>query len=561
MLKKVAFFLLLLSAVGLLFLRFSHEHSSRHFQLAITYDSLLEFYKRDVPKRSEQRFKEYLKECSKQGISMVFQLPMTASPLLLSGQIQVLKSDQVSTVLRLPHHSIRLLDWAIPVVHLKSNAKSMEILIDLPLQEIMRKEIFGYAIDVAPMQEIPLRERYIRKGIDGILVDKELIVYDLPGRVLLQETATRESLFEPRADLQSEKTILNQYKRAFWERKKEILIIPFFQQLAEKPDWEGLPELAARINKFINPLPLTPSEGFPPAFHILLRMLLLVSIMLLIFPKWWYAFVLSLPYILFPASHSVVNAYLILFTVILPLLLMKILIPTMNNMRKYYFTLVGILFAVGAAISGIAFLPSYISTEVVPVGIRFSVILSFLLVAIHLQWKYLRLDFSRFVHWKQLLLLSFVLLVLVFFLVRSGNNPMFFSPGSLELQIRDFLDAWLPFRPRFKEFLFAFPILLLIPFGVRSVHKGSKVPIGMLLFGSLGFISVINTFWHFHSFLLVSYARTFSGLLLAIPIAMVLWWGILLFFQGKNGKKRISFFRAIWSRFVSGKGKRPRFPK
>jgi hypothetical protein len=528
--------------------------------MAVMYETLMEYYRRDVPKPSETRLREYMQECANRGISIIFQLPLSAEPFILSGQIQVVKSDQFSTLLRLPHGAVRFLEWDVPVVLLKSNAKSMDLLIDLPLQEILRKEIFGVSMDVSPMREILLRKRYVRKATDGFLVDEERIIYDPRNEEVWEKDSNRVSLFEPSADLASEKTILNQYKRAFWERKKEIFIIPYFSFLTDQPHWKGLPDFTAHIQSHVNPLRLRTTLGEPSRLLVVLRILLLLSIMSFIFPKWWQILLCSLPYMIFSQEVWMVNFYLMLLSVALPVVFVDFLASVLNDAKKYFLSLLGALFLAGALISGVGSHPSYVSALAAPAGVKVSILFSFLLVLAYLQWNYALMDFSRPVRWKDVSFMLVLLMVLLLFVVRSGNAPGIFNPGPLELFVRDFLDSWLPFRPRFKEFLFTFPVLLLIPFVYRTMPKKSKLPVWMLLLGSLGFISVINSFWHFHSFLLVSYARTFLGLILSIPVAWGLWLGYAFLFSGQKGRQRLSYFKKVWSRFVSGKGKVPRFP-
>ena len=108
------------------------------------------------------------------------------------------------------------------------------------------------------------------------------------------------------------------------------------------------------------------------------------------------------------------------------------------------------------------------------------------------------------------------------YLLRTGNEAtMLIAP--LELKIRAFLDQVLAVRPRTKEFLLGHPFMLLLLYlGYRDVRY---VP--LLLLGTVGQISLVNTFAHLHTPLLISLARAGHGLWLGVLIGLALvavWW-------------------------------------
>jgi hypothetical protein len=97
-------------------------------------------------------------------------------------------------------------------------------------------------------------------------------------------------------------------------------------------------------------------------------------------------------------------------------------------------------------------------------------------------------------------------------LLRTGNLTWF--PGKpWEMQWRDSLEMFFGARPRFKEFLIGYPLLLL-GLGARrlAAYKTAAWPKLCLLAGLLGPISLINSFCHLHTPLLVSLLRSFHGL-------------------------------------------------
>jgi hypothetical protein len=103
-------------------------------------------------------------------------------------------------------------------------------------------------------------------------------------------------------------------------------------------------------------------------------------------------------------------------------------------------------------------------------------------------------------------LVVFVLLVLV--VLRSGNDPgVGVSAG--ELKVRALLDQLLYTRPRFKEFLVGHPALVI---GLAlALLRRPKIALPFLLVGALGQVSMLNTFCHLHTPLLVSLLRAVLG--------------------------------------------------
>ncbi len=108
------------------------------------------------------------------------------------------------------------------------------------------------------------------------------------------------------------------------------------------------------------------------------------------------------------------------------------------------------------------------------------------------------------------------------YLLRTGNEATaLVSP--LELEFRAFLDQVLAVRPRTKEFLLGYPFLMLLFYlGCRDARY---MPLALL--GTIGQISVVNTFAHLHTPLLVSLIRAAHGLWLGLLIGLALvavWW-------------------------------------
>lgn len=130
-----------------------------------------------------------------------------------------------------------------------------------------------------------------------------------------------------------------------------------------------------------------------------------------------------------------------------------------------------------------------------------------------LKWFY---DFlEKPVTVKLVLLFGFLALVGVVYINRSGNETALVS--GIELKVRSLLQEILIARPRTKEFLIGHPLLLtLFYLGYRERW------LPLLLLGSIGQVSLINTFAHIHTPLAVSLLRTFNGLWLGIIAGLIL---------------------------------------
>lgn len=128
---------------------------------------------------------------------------------------------------------------------------------------------------------------------------------------------------------------------------------------------------------------------------------------------------------------------------------------------------------------------------------------------------------------SQYLVIIGVLAVVGFiYLNRTGNEAMAIS--SLELQFRALLDDLLMVRPRTKEFLIGHPFMLLL-FYLGYSHR--YMP--LLLLGAIGQVSMVNTFAHVHTPVIVSFIRTVNGLWLGIVfgLALILLWQAYKYFE------------------------------
>ncbi len=117
---------------------------------------------------------------------------------------------------------------------------------------------------------------------------------------------------------------------------------------------------------------------------------------------------------------------------------------------------------------------------------------------------------------KFVLIGGLLLVALMVYVSRTGNESAAIS--SWELQFRALLDNILGVRPRTKEFLLGHPLMLLMLYlGYRN-----NMYLPLLLGGTIGQISLVNTYAHIHTPLVISLLRSLHGLWLGILIGLML---------------------------------------
>ena len=111
----------------------------------------------------------------------------------------------------------------------------------------------------------------------------------------------------------------------------------------------------------------------------------------------------------------------------------------------------------------------------------------------------------------------FILAALAIFVARSGNFVLP-VPG-IEKLFRNFLETLLFIRPRSKEFLIGYPLLFL---SAALYLKDRRTWLWILApLGTIAPISILNTFSHIHTPLMISMIRTFNGLVLGVIIGLL----------------------------------------
>jgi hypothetical protein len=110
----------------------------------------------------------------------------------------------------------------------------------------------------------------------------------------------------------------------------------------------------------------------------------------------------------------------------------------------------------------------------------------------------------------------------VYYILRTGHEVL--EVSSIEMLARNELEELLIARPRTKEFLFAFPAVMLMVY--TACRRLPFWPIVFGLCGVVGVTSVVNTFMHIRTPLYLGFARTGYSLVFGLIIGVA---GILIF--------------------------------
>jgi len=118
------------------------------------------------------------------------------------------------------------------------------------------------------------------------------------------------------------------------------------------------------------------------------------------------------------------------------------------------------------------------------------------------------------------LLVGGVLLAVTFLVLTRSGNQSEVAPSSFELSLRSGLTSVLSVRPRFKEFLVGFPLLMLLP----ALWPAHRRVIGWLfaLGIGIGVADVVDTFSHLHTPVLISLLRVFNAAVIGCAIGVVM---------------------------------------
>ncbi|MBF0500813.1 MAG: polysaccharide pyruvyl transferase family protein [Candidatus Riflebacteria bacterium] len=126
--------------------------------------------------------------------------------------------------------------------------------------------------------------------------------------------------------------------------------------------------------------------------------------------------------------------------------------------------------------------------------------------------------FSKPLTGRDLLLGLLVLGGTALYLLRSGNVT-FMKPSAGEDLVRTWLEELLVARPRNKEFLIGYPaVFFFLFFYSRRIREILPLLACAIVMGQ---VSVVNTFCHFHSPLLLAFLRGWNGLWVGISVGAI----------------------------------------
>jgi hypothetical protein len=103
----------------------------------------------------------------------------------------------------------------------------------------------------------------------------------------------------------------------------------------------------------------------------------------------------------------------------------------------------------------------------------------------------------------------------MYYLSRTGNEG---QASAVERMFRSFLEETLKVRPRTKEFLIAHPLFIL---GAYLCCR-YRWPILLIFVGVIGQLSIVDTFAHLHTPVVISLIRAAYGIVFGIVIGLVL---------------------------------------
>lgn len=154
-------------------------------------------------------------------------------------------------------------------------------------------------------------------------------------------------------------------------------------------------------------------------------------------------------------------------------------------------------------------------------GIKIAFALPLVCIGLLLMYRERLLRMEVLEKWIKMPITYLVAVVLGIFMItfgiyilRSGNTS---SVSSIQLQLRQLLKDILGVRPRTKEFLIGYPIIMcLIYFGKHKLY----IPFSLL--AMVGPVSIVNTFTHLHTPLLISIQRTIIGLVVGVIIGCIM---------------------------------------
>ncbi|WP_058486746.1 DUF5693 family protein [Defluviitalea phaphyphila] len=154
-------------------------------------------------------------------------------------------------------------------------------------------------------------------------------------------------------------------------------------------------------------------------------------------------------------------------------------------------------------------------------GVKVAHIVPLVLVPILIQYKKEGFNIKKIkkfllspITYLTLVIIGLLGVVFIIYITRTGNSGL---ASNYEIIIRNALDNILGVRPRTKEFLIGNPLMLMM---LYYGYKEKYIP--FLLGAIIGQISIVNTYTHIHTPIIISIIRTFHGIWIGLIGGVIL---------------------------------------
>ena len=214
-----------------------------------------------------------------------------------------------------------------------------------------------------------------------------------------------------------------------------------------------------------------------------------------------------------------------------------------KNAESKYYLIASYFKAVGISLIGIWLIVVLLNGSAFILGIdafkgvKLVYILPITFLVLYALWGNLEnLLKSNVIYWH-LVVIAGIAAVGMFYVDRSGNEGI---PIPFELEFRMLLEEILYVRPRTKEFLIGLPLFVL---ALHIAKKDKTASYFLLIPAVIGFLSMVNTFTHFHIPLSISLLRTGYSVIFGLLIGLV-----LVFLYRWAGQKIINEANRRWQK-------------
>lgn len=182
-------------------------------------------------------------------------------------------------------------------------------------------------------------------------------------------------------------------------------------------------------------------------------------------------------------------------------------------------------------------------------GVKLSLLLPVMLITLYIALEYIKIKAKQAkqnfliemkeesllllrqpIQMKHGILIGIIAIIGYIYIARSGHESEV-QVMQIEIVVRNFLERVLIARPRNKEFLIAFPIIIL---GItyKGWFEKLKLEVKYVMYlllagmGMIGFTAITNTFSHIRTPIYLSVVRTIISMGASIVVAFIAWCGI-----------------------------------